>query len=76
VPNLDLIATDHRLQINSHSSIVQTITVNEASGVIEPPTVIEGTSVNLGFIDATMVHAGSDSYGLKTSSYPSLCLLQ
>ena len=63
------------------------MTANEASGVIEPPTVnvissvIEATSVNvlnenLGFNDATMVHAGSDSYGLKTSSNPSLCLLQ
>lgn len=52
------------------------MTANEASGVIEPPTVnvissvIEATSVNvfnenLGFIDATMVHAGSDSYGLQ-----------
>jgi len=37
--SLDLIATDHRLQINSHSSIVQTMTANEASGVIVPPTV-------------------------------------
>ena len=51
--SLDLIATDHRLQINSHNGFVQTMTVNEASEVIEPPTVnvissvIEGTSINI-----------------------------
>jgi hypothetical protein len=74
--SLDLVATDHRLQINSHSSIVQTMTANEASGVIEPSTVnvisslIEATNVNVlnenhGVIDATIVHAGGDSNGYQ-----------
>jgi hypothetical protein len=74
--SLDLVATDHRLQINSHSSIVQTMTANEASGVIEASTVnvisslIEATNVsvlneNHGVIDAPMVHAGGDSNGYQ-----------
>lgn len=74
--SIDLAATGHRLQINSHSSIVQTMTVNEASGVIEPPTanvissVIEATSgnvvnENIEVIDATIAQAASDNYGLQ-----------